>query len=416
MRSRRISDKNDLARTPTSAHNPPRICTPPERGTRGFTTDLYTMTRTSQFLSAGELDSLRIPSGSHSRPELHGGANPPHASFKAVHSPNSSNSHLAAPSTDLVPGLTVIVPVYNSEATLEPLVSELDRVLPTCALHYELILVDDGSQDRSWSRVLALAARYPWIRGLRQMRNYGQHNAILCGIRAARCDTIVTMDDDLQHPPAEIPKLLSRLAEGYDVVYGTPQDMPHSWWRNGLSSLTKRAFALATGNHNIRAINAFRAFRTRLRDAFADFRAPQLQIDAILSWGTSKFTATPVRQEPRRVGRSNYTVIKLFNHTLSLLTGYSTAPLRLASLIGFAFTVLGMFVLLYAIGRALIGEHVPGFPFLAAIIAIFSGIQLFILGIIGEYLARVFHRSLERPSYVVAESTPPSHPSARGDS
>lgn len=304
---------------------------------------------------------------------------------------------------DFLRGVSVIIPVYNSQETLAPLVAELARVLPTCGEHYELILVNDGSRDASWDVICELGSRYEWIRGINMMRNFGQHNAILCGVRAAACDTIVTMDDDLQHPPAEIPKLLAKLAEGHDVVYGTPADLPHSWWRNFTSRATKRAFALATGNHNIKAINAFRAFRTHLRGAFVDFRSPQLQIDVLLSWGTSKFATTPVRQEPRTRGRSNYTLVKLFNHTLSLLTGYSTGPLRAASFMGFAFTLLGFVVLCYAVIRGLIGEHIAGFPFLAAIISIFSGIQLFILGIIGEYLARVFNRSLERPPYVPSE-------------
>jgi undecaprenyl-phosphate 4-deoxy-4-formamido-L-arabinose transferase len=304
----------------------------------------------------------------------------------------------------LLRGVTVVVPVYNSEQTLEELVSQLAEVLPGCADHYELILVNDGSRDASWQVIRRLAARYGWVRGISMMRNFGQHNAILCGLRTASCDTIVTMDDDLQHPPAEIPKLLARLHEGHDVVYGMPHGLPHSSWRNFTSSFTKGAFALATGNHNIKAINAFRAFRTHLRQAFVDFKSPQLQIDVLLSWGTARFATTPVRQEPRKVGRSNYTLTKLFNHTLSLLTGYSTAPLRVASLIGFAFTFLGLLVLLYAVGRALIGEHVPGFPFLASLISIFSGIQLFILGILGEYLARVFNRCSERPPYVMSET------------
>jgi glycosyltransferase involved in cell wall biosynthesis len=304
----------------------------------------------------------------------------------------------------LVRGITVVVPVFNSQHTLHDLIRELARVLPGCSEQFEVILVNDGSRDNSWSVIRELAGLHEWVRGINLMRNFGQHNAILCGLRAAECDTIVTMDDDLQHPPAEIPKLLAKLDEGYDVVYGTPADMPHSWWRNVTSRFTKQAFALATGNHNIKAINAFRAFRTQLRSAFADFRSPQLQIDVLLSWGTSRFATAAVRQEPRKLGRSNYTFTKLFNHTLSLLTGYSTAPLRLASLIGFAFTFMGLLVLVYAVGRALIGEHVPGFPFLASLIAIFSGIQLFILGIIGEYLARVFNRSLERPPYVFSET------------
>lgn len=302
--------------------------------------------------------------------------------------------------TELVGGISICVPVYRSRATLVPLIEEIARVLPTLTDCFEVLLVEDGCPDQSWDVIEKLSAQYPWVRGIRLLRNYGQHNALLCAIRAARCDTIVTMDDDLQHPPEEISKLLAKLNEGHDVVYGTPQELSHSWWRNVTSRLTKGAFALATGNKNIKDINAFRAFRTKLRMAFAEFRSPQLQVDVLLSWGTHKFTTTTVRHESRKVGASNYTLTKLINHTMLLLTGYSTAPLRLASIVGFLFTIFGGLILCYAVGRYLYGESVPGFPFLAATISIFSGIQLFILGIIGEYLARMFNRSLERPTYV----------------
>lgn len=301
---------------------------------------------------------------------------------------------------DLLPGVSVVIPVYRSQATLAALVEELASVLPTLANCYEVLLVNDGSPDGSWQVICELARRFPWVRGIDMMRNYGQHNAILCGIRAARCETIVTMDDDLQHPPIEIPKLLAKLQAGYDVVYGTPAAMTHSRLRNLLSRGAKRFFSLATGNKNIQDINAFRAFRTHLRAAFAEFRSPHLQIDMLLSWGTQNFTTATVRHEPRKVGRSNYSFLKLFNHTMLLLTGFSTAPLRLASITGMAFTGLGFLVMLYAVIRFFVGEAQPGFPFIAAIISIFSGIQLFILGIIGEYLARMFNRSLERPPYV----------------
>jgi len=286
-------------------------------------------------------------------------------------------------SEELIPGISICVPVYRSRNTLVPLVEEIARVMPSICDCFEVLLVEDGCPDNSWEIIEQLSARYPWVRGIRMLRNYGQHNALLCAIRAARCETIVTMDDDLQHPPGEIPKLIAKLNEGHDVVYGTPQDMSHSWWRNVTSRLTKSAFALATGNKNIKDINAFRAIRTKLRLAFADFRSPQLQIDVLLSWGTRKFTTTTVRHESRKIGASNYTLTKLFNHTMLLLTGYSTAPLRLASFVGFMFTIFGGLILCYAVGRFLYGGSIPGFPFLAATISIFSGIQLFILGIIG---------------------------------
>jgi glycosyltransferase involved in cell wall biosynthesis len=303
-------------------------------------------------------------------------------------------------------GLSVVVPVYNSEGSLTPLVERLVAVLPSQAPEWEILLVNDGSRDRSWDVVCELATRYPRVRGIRMLRNFGQHNALLAGIRAARFTVTVTMDDDLQHPPEEIPKLLTKLAEGGDVVYGTPNTLPHGFWRNFFSRFTKRAFGFAMGVDRLVDISAFRAFRTELRRVFQSYSSPQVLIDVLLSWGTSSFSSVKCEHLPRTIGRSNYTPSKLFNQAMLILTGYSTAPLRLASTVGFLFTLFGLGVLAYILGRYLItGGSVPGFPFLASAIAIFSGAQLFALGIFGEYLARIFNRSVERPAYVVKETT-----------
>ena len=124
-------------------------------------------------------------------------------------------------------GVSVVVPVYNSGDILPELVRRLGDVLHGTFGFFEVLLIDDGSPDRSWSAICTLAAQCHWVRGISLMRNYGQHNALLCGIRAAKYETIVTMDDDLQHPPEEIPGLLDKLAEGYDVVYGTPPKAQH---------------------------------------------------------------------------------------------------------------------------------------------------------------------------------------------
>jgi undecaprenyl-phosphate 4-deoxy-4-formamido-L-arabinose transferase len=157
-----------------------------------------------------------------------------------------------------------------------------------------------------------------------------------------------------------------------------------------------------------RNVSAFRAFRTQLRDAFASYQNPFVSLDVLLTWGTTRFTAIPVRHDPRRIGSSNYTFRKLATHALSMVTGFSTLPLQLASLIGFAFTLIGLAILIYVVGRYLIqGGSVPGFPFLASIIAIFSGAQLFALGIIGEYLARMHLRLMERPAYTVRDRIAP---------
>jgi undecaprenyl-phosphate 4-deoxy-4-formamido-L-arabinose transferase len=298
--------------------------------------------------------------------------------------------------------LSVVVPVYNSEMILPVLVSRLEPVLRARARRFELILVNDGSRDNSWQVICDLASRYTWICGVNLMRNYGQHNALLCGIRLAQHPILITMDDDLQHPPEEIPKLLEALGSGQDVVYGTPAMERHGLWRDAASRITKLALQGAMGADTARRVSAFRVLRTGVRDAFRDFRGPFVSIDTLLTWGTCRFAAVPVRSDPRYAGASNYTLRKLIIHAFNMMTGFSTIPLQFASWIGFAFTVVGICILTYVIGRYLMhGGSVPGFPFLASIIAVFAGAQLFALGIIGEYLARMHFRIMDKPSYVV---------------
>jgi undecaprenyl-phosphate 4-deoxy-4-formamido-L-arabinose transferase len=307
--------------------------------------------------------------------------------------------------------LSVVIPVYNSEGLLRPLVNRLEPVLREITSEFELVLVNDGSRDESWSVVRELCAAHPWIRGIDMMRNYGQHNALLCGIRAVRHEIIVTMDDDLQHPPEEIPMLLAALdsadgsssARPFDVVYGTPEHETHGFLRDIASQMTKLALQKSMGAETARKVSAFRAFRSDLRQCFADYRSQFVSIDVLLTWGTTKFKAVAVRHDPRAVGASNYTYRKLLTHALNMMTGFSTLPLQLASMIGFAFTLLGIVVLVIVGVNYLVRPNQPpaGFTFIASVIAIFSGAQLFALGIIGEYLARMHFRMMDRPSYSV---------------
>jgi undecaprenyl-phosphate 4-deoxy-4-formamido-L-arabinose transferase len=300
--------------------------------------------------------------------------------------------------------ISVVVPVYNAEATLDPLVGRLERALAGRAVPYEIVLVNDGSRDASWDAIRRLAADRPRVRGIDLCRNYGQHNALLCGIREARFDVIVTLDDDLQHPPEELPRLLDVLGQGHDVVYGYPHKEQHGFLRDVASQVTKIALQKAMGAEVARRISALRAFRASLRRAFDSYRGPHVSIDVLLSWATTRFAAVAVRHEPRRVGRSNYTFRKLAAHAINMTTGFSTAPLQAVSLLGFASTLLGLLVLAFVVGRYLIeGGAVPGFPFLASIIALFAGVQLFSLGVMGEYVARMYSRLLDRPAYAVRD-------------
>ncbi len=302
--------------------------------------------------------------------------------------------------------LSVVVPVYRSEQTIPDLVHRLTLVLDTLAERHEIILVNDASPDGSWNALQQVAKKQLGVRAIDLTRNYGQHNALLCGIRAARNEVIITMDDDLQHPPEEIPLLLEKLSEGYDVVYGTPETEHHGVCRDLASQITKLALSSAMGAETARKVSAFRAFRASIRDAFGRYQGPFVSIDVLLTWGTTRFAAVPVRHEPRRIGVSNYTFRKLMIHALNMMTGFSTLPLQFASLLGFTFTLFGIAVFLYVVGRYFLqGGSVPGFPFLASVIAIFSGVQLFALGIIGEYLARMHFRIMEKPSYTVRSTT-----------
>ena len=310
--------------------------------------------------------------------------------------------------------LSIVVPVYNSEGSLPLLIERLSQVLPDLAEAYEVILVNEGRRDRSWPVIRGLAAARSWVRGMNMMRNYGQHNALLCGIRQACYDLIITMDDDLQHPPEEIPLLLNKLDEGYDVVYGTPQEERHGFWRDLASQVTKIALQNAMGAETARNVSAFRAFRTNIRSAFETYRAPFVSIDVLLTWGTVNFATVPVREDPRTIGVSNYSFRKLVTHALNMMTGFSVVPLQLASMMGFALAFLSFIVLVYVIGRYLLeGATVPGFPFLASIVGLFSGAQLLALGIIGEYLARMHFRLQDRPSYVVREQVGSAKPEAK---
>lgn len=304
--------------------------------------------------------------------------------------------------------LSVVVPCYRSQETLPELLRRLTAALTPLVDWFELVLVEDCGGDNTWDVIQALAAKDSRVRGIKLSRNYGQHNALLCGIRAARGDVIVTIDDDLQNPPEEIHKLLSRLAEGHDVVYGSPAKETHGFFRDLASRITKLALQGAMGVESASKVSAFRVFHSRLRSAFDNYRSPSVNIDVLLTWGTTRFSSVPVRQDDRLIGDSGYSLKKLINHAINMMTGFSVLPLQIASMLGLFFGSFGLLVLSYVVGRYLLfGSTVPGFTFLASIITIFSGVQLFTMGIFGEYLARMHFRSMERPPYTTRTETAP---------
>jgi len=297
--------------------------------------------------------------------------------------------------------LSIVVPVYRGEIFVPPLIESLRKSLPEISEEYEVILVNDGSPDGSWDVIEQLVKKYEWVRGINLMRNYSQQNATLCGIRAARHEITVTMDQDLQHHPDDIPLLVAELEKGYDVVYGIPKKLPNGVIRNFLTANIKQTLANVVGVPSLKYISAFCAFHTHLRTAFENFQSSSVIIDLLLSWGTIRFTAVPVDIE--EAGDSNYNFRSLLRYTLLILMSFSNKPLQLASWIGFFMTVFGIGVFIYVLVTYFAVGSLPGFPFLASIIALFSGAQLFALGIFGEYLALMFDRSMDHPPYVIRQ-------------
>jgi undecaprenyl-phosphate 4-deoxy-4-formamido-L-arabinose transferase len=271
---------------------------------------------------------------------------------------------------------------------------------------WELILVVDGSLDETGAVAASLARNRAGVVTAVLHRNYGQHNALLAGIRLANSDVIVTIDDDLQHPPEEIGALLEPLGnEEIDLVYGVPVTEEHGVLRSSASRFVKAALS-ATGVANAQWVGAFRAFRTELRGAFAEASDPSPNIDVLLSWATSSVRPVAVSMEKRRVGRSGYDLGKLLKHAMNMVTGYGTLPLRLATWIGFCFGVLGFITLAYVVITYITGITTqPGFTTTVGLIALFSGVQLVTIGIIGEYIGRSHFRNMNKPTYFIRKIT-----------
>jgi undecaprenyl-phosphate 4-deoxy-4-formamido-L-arabinose transferase len=211
----------------------------------------------------------------------------------------------------------------------------------------------------------------------------------------AKFETTVTLDDDLQNPPEEIEKLISGLNPGVDVVYGVSSEIKQNFYRRLGSNLVRKLFSSALGFNSAVTMSSFRAFRTTLREGFSTQLGPNISLDALLTWSTTRFAVAEVRHDLRKIGKSHYTFRKLVRFMIDMTTGYSALPLR-----------LGILLLIYVVGRPILsGESVPGFPLLASSITIFSGVQIFLLGILGEYIGRMHFRVMNKPTYMIAEST-----------
>ena len=300
------------------------------------------------------------------------------------------------------PALSIVIPVYNGAQTIEALVAAL-RALAVPGGH-EIVLVNDGSPDNSLEICRGLVARAPVPITLVDLaRNFGEHNAVMAGLREARGGHIITMDDDLQNPPGEVLRLLEHAQRsGADVVYARPLEKHHAGWRNLGSRFTNRVadFVLDKPKglylSSFRCISAFAA-----RQAIA-YEGPFPYVDGLMLQLTQRVDSLAVEHLPRPHGSSNYTLRRLVRLWLNMFVNFSVMPLRVSTFTGIGLSVLGLAGAVWAAVSALFLEKTPpGWASLTVAVMLLSGVQLLILGLVGEYLGRLYLTVNRRPQTVV---------------
>jgi undecaprenyl-phosphate 4-deoxy-4-formamido-L-arabinose transferase len=301
-------------------------------------------------------------------------------------------------------GLSVVIPVYGGAASVGPLARELARLDVAGGL--ELILVNDCSPDESASVIAALVAELPVpVIAVDLARNFGEHNAVMAGYAVARGEYVINVDDDFQNPPAEVARLydFARSHPQYDVVYTHYPHKMHAAWRNLGSRFTNWVAGLLLDKPRGLYLSSFRCISAFLRDQICAYRGPYPYIDGLILQATQRIGSLEVSHAGRADGASGYTLRKLGRLWIAMFVNFSVMPLRVSSLLGFLISALGLLFALVAIVERLLFDIPQGWTSLMAAILVFSGVQLLMLGLIGEYLGRLYLTAVGRPQYVVRE-------------
>ncbi len=298
----------------------------------------------------------------------------------------------------------MVIPVYNEARTLADLHERLVRTLKDARQPYEIVFVDDGSTDGSPGILRALHAKDPAVRVVRFNRNYGQHAAVFAGMERARGDVVVTLDADLQNPPEEIPRLLARIAGGVEVVGGCRVDRDDPWLRRAASWAMNRATSAAVGVRMRDYGCMLRAYRRSVVDQIVSCQEISRFIPALANTFAASVAEVPVGHARRREGRSRYGLLGLLRLNFDLLTGFSLLPIQTVSLAGILVAAIGLgFALFLGLRRLLVGPEVEGVFTLFGLLFFFVGLQILALGLIGEYVGRIYQEVRRRPRYVISE-------------
>ncbi len=310
--------------------------------------------------------------------------------------------------------LSVVIPVLNEEGNVRELSERLLRVLELTGETFELVFVDDGSTDGTPGLLRELARGEPRIRVLRLARNYGQEAAVQAGILRARGRWVVQSDGDLQNPPEEIPKLLAKRADGYQIVFGARQKRRDPWHRvlasKAMVWLMRRVLDIQLPED----VTTFRVIEGDVARFIAGLPEKRKFFSALVSWSGARAISIPVAHAERRAGVTKYDLGRLINHTFDLMVGFSVRPLRIIGGAGALFAVAGIVFGCYRIVQKLVGVDINvGYASLFSAIVILGGLQLIALSVIGEYVGRIFIQAQDRPLYRVAEEinfAPPHEP------
>jgi len=302
------------------------------------------------------------------------------------------------------PQYSIVIPICNSSRSIEAVCQGIQALFKRLDQSYEVILVDDASQDESWQVLQALHAQNSNIKVIRLMRNFGQQNAVLCGFKQSRGDFVITMDDDLQHPPEEIPKLIAKVNDGYDVVIGALIEKQDRAVKKIGSRMVAWLSRVVLQKPRELKLSGFRILRRSVVEAIGCIHTPYPYLTGMIFSVTRNVANTAVVHKPRQHGQSNYNLKKLISLAFNLLIHYSALPLRLITFVGGAMAV-GSFLLgiYFIIKKMLIGQVVPGWTTLVVLLSFFNGLLMVALSLIGEYLVRLLGEVSNRPQYVIRE-------------
>lgn len=302
------------------------------------------------------------------------------------------------------PSLTVVSPVYRAVDSVPRLVSELRGVLGEAGASYEIILVEDGSPDESWSEIRKACAAYPEVIGIKLSRNFGQHYAISAGLSRARGKRVVVMDCDLQDKPLEIPRLLAKSEEGYDVVLARRALRRDNWFKRTRSRIFYGLLGWLTGVKQDPAVANFGVYSDRVIAAINGMHETIRYFPTMVRWVGFRTTTVDVAHSEREQGKSSYSLRKLLNLALDICLAYSDKPLRIVVGTGFVVSFVGFAFAAYTALLALEGKiAVLGYASLIVSLWILSGLIIFIVGVVGLYVGKAFEGIKGRPPFIVSE-------------